>query len=87
MEGNTETMTPAYTLLNLSAGTELFLNGKKRAEIYIIGNNLTNKAYQNHLSRLKYTDINPVTGRQGIYNMGRNIQLKVIIPLQISEEK
>ena len=87
MEGNTETMTPAYTLLNLSAGTELFLNGKKRAEIYIIGNNLTNKAYQNHLSRLKYTDVNPVTGRQGIYNMGRNVLLKVIIPLQISEEK
>ena len=87
MEGNTETMTPAYTLLNASAGTDLYFKGKKRAEVYLIGNNLTDKAYQNHLSRLKYTDINSKTGRQGIYNMGRNILLKVIIPLQLSGEK
>ena len=87
MEGNTETMTPAYTLLNASAGTDLYFKGKKRAEVYLIGNNLTDKAYQNHLSRLKYTDINSKTGRQGIHNMGRNILLKVIIPLQLSGEK
>ena len=87
MEGNTETMTPAYTLLNASAGTDLYFKGKKRAEVYLIGNNLTDKAYQNHLSRLKYTNINSKTGRQGIYNMGRNILLKVIIPLQLSGEK
>lgn len=46
-----------------------------------MANNLTDKAYQNHLSRLKYTDINPVTGRQGVYNMGRNFGIKLLIPL------
>ena len=46
------------------------------------GTNLTNKAYQNHLSRLKYTDVNPVTGRQGVLNMGRNIIVKLAIPLE-----
>ena len=45
--------------------------------------NLLNKAYQNHLSRLKYTDINRVTGRRGIFNMGRNITFKVVVPINI----
>ena len=44
--------------------------------------NLLNRAYQSHLSRLKYTDINNVTGRQGVYNMGRNVTLKLNIPIQ-----
>ena len=43
---------------------------------------LLNRAYQSHLSRLKYTDINHVTGRQGVYNMGRNVTFKLVIPIQ-----
>ena len=39
-------------------------------------------AYQNHLSRLKYTDINYVTGRMGVYNMGRNLSVKINVPLE-----
>ena len=78
---DTETETPGYALLSLSAGTDIQLHGKKAAELYITADNLLNKAYQNHLSRLKYADENVVTGRRGVYNMGRNITIKLVIPL------
>ena len=77
----TETPTPAYALLSLSAGTDLQLRGKKVAEFYIIADNLLNHAYQNHLSRLKYADENSFTGRRGVFNMGRNITFKVVVPI------
>lgn len=77
----TETATPSYTLLNAGIGTDFVHKGRTWASLYLMANNLTDKAYQNHLSRLKYTDINPVTGRQGVYNMGRNFGIKLLIPL------
>lgn len=80
---DTETRTPAYALLSLSAGTDLIIRQKKVAELYVTADNLLDGAYQNHLSRLKYCDINNVTGRQGVYNMGRNIVFKVIIPIEL----
>ena len=80
---DTETPTPGYALLSLSAGTDIQLRGKKLAEFYITADNLLNKAYQNHLSRLKYTDVNVVTGRRGVYNMGRNITFKLVVPIKI----
>ena len=79
----TETVTPAYTLLRLSAGTDIQVNRKKVAELYITADNLLNKAYQNHLSRLKYADENATTGRRGVFNMGRNVTFKIIVPINI----
>lgn len=78
---DTETETPGYALLSLSAGTDIQVKGKKRAELYITADNLLNKAYQNHLSRLKYADENVVTGRRGVFNMGRNFTFKVVVPI------
>ena len=78
---DTETVTPGYALINLSAGTDIQLKGKKVAEFYITADNLFNKAYQNHLSRLKYADLNVITGRRGVYNMGRNITFKLVVPI------
>lgn len=78
---DTETATPAYTLLNASFGTDFVHKGRTWASLYFTANNLTNKAYQNHLSRLKYTDVNQVTGREGVFNMGRNFGIKVLVPL------
>ena len=69
----TETATPAYMLLNLSAGTDVIIKGKKRASIYLLADNLTDCAWQSHLSRLKEI---------GIYNMGRNFSVKLLIPIQ-----
>jgi iron complex outermembrane receptor protein len=80
---DTETRTPGYALLSLSAGTDVNIHHKKVAELYITADNLLNKAYQNHLSRLKYCDTNNATGHQGVYNMGRNVVFKVIIPIQL----
>ena len=51
--------------------------------ISLTADNLTNRAYQNHLSRLKYAAENPVTGRQGIFNMGRSFGIKVMVPLRL----
>ena len=84
---DTETETPGYALLSLSAGTDIMLHSKKLAELYITADNLLNKAYQNHLSRLKYADENVVTGRRGVYNMGRNITFKLVVPINISRKK
>lgn len=67
----TETATPGYVLLGASAGTDVVIRGKKRLSLYLIGTNLTDAVYVPHLSRLK--DI-------GIYNMGRNVALKLEIP-------
>ena len=77
---DTETATPSYTLLNLSAGTDVLFKGKKVAELYVVANNLLNRAYQSHLSRLKYTDINVLTGRIGICDPGRNMTLRLVFP-------
>lgn len=81
----TETCTPSYTLLNLSAGSDIQVRGRKVAELYVVADNLLNRAYQNHLSRLKYADVNTVTGRRGVYNMGRNITFKLVVPISITQ--
>lgn len=85
---NTETATPAYTLLNAGIGTD-FINkkGKTILSLHFAGINLTNAAYQNHLSRLKYAGENLVTGRMGVFNPGRNLSLKINIPVVFAERK
>lgn len=77
----TETATPSYLLIGLSAGTDIQVKGRKIAEIHLIVDNLTNTCYQDHLSRLKYTDWNVVTGRRGVFNMGRNFVFKLVVPI------
>ena len=42
---------------------------------------MTDVAYQNHLSRLKYADENPLTGRSGVFDMGRNLTFKLTVPI------
>ncbi len=84
---DTETATPGYTLLNFSAGTDLQVGHRKIAELYVTADNVLNCAYQHHLSRLKYADLNVLSGRRGVYNMGRNITFKVVVPISISKAK
>ncbi len=83
----TETRTPGYTLINLGLGTEFVRKDKVLFSVYISINNLTNVAYQNHLSRLKYGAVNYVTGRRGVYNMGRNMSFKVVVPFGLKKAK
>ena len=79
----TETATPSYTLLNMYAGTDIKCHGRRILSLYLSGENLTDRAYQSHLSRLKYLDTNTVTGRRGVYNMGRNFSVKVVVPIAL----
>ena len=79
---NTETKTAGYTLINIGAGAHITKKDKQLFSISLVAQNLTNIAYQSHLSRLKYTDENILTGRTGVFNMGRNYSLKINIPLQ-----
>jgi iron complex outermembrane receptor protein len=82
---NTETKTSGYTLLNLGIGAD-FVNKKEQPlfSVSIAALNITDVAYQNHLSRLKYAPENVVTGRTGVYNMGRNFSIKLNIPLSFT---
>lgn len=84
---NTETATSGYTLLNIGLGMEVMHQQHKIMSVYAGMNNLLDVAYQNHLSRLKYTDFNQVTGRTGVFNMGRNFTVKVNIPLNFKTTK
>jgi iron complex outermembrane receptor protein len=79
----TETATPAYMLLNAGIGTTLMTGSKTVCSIIINVTNLTDQAYQSHLSRLKYGAVNNISGRTGVYNMGRNISFKILIPLDL----
>ena len=68
----TETRTPAYTLLGVSAGTDLYLHGRRAATITFLADNLADTVYADHLSRLKYV---------GVHGPGRNFTLKLEIPI------
>jgi iron complex outermembrane recepter protein len=78
---DTETYTDPYTLLNAGIGFDIA--GPKRQTLlsfHFIGNNLTDVAWQSHLSRLKYGQVNQATGNRGVYNMGRNFSFRVNVP-------
>lgn len=81
----TETATPAYTLINFGLGTDVIFGRKTRFSIYLNVDNLADVAYQSHLSRLKYLPVNNSTGRTGVFNMGRNVSFKLIIPVDFAK--
>ena len=78
-----ETVTPGYTLLNAGIGTDIYSKDKMICSIVFGGNNLGDVAYQSNMSRIKYGDPNNVTGRIGVFNMGRNFSFKLIIPFDL----
>lgn len=79
---DTETPTPSYVLFNISAGTDIMWHGNKLCSVCFTADNIFNRTYQNHLSRLKYADVNTVTGKRGVFNMGRNIGIKILFPIE-----
>ncbi|HWY09753.1 MAG TPA: TonB-dependent receptor [Bacteroidia bacterium] len=76
-----ETVTPDYGLLNAGIGGDICSKKQTLFSLYIYANNITDVAYQSNMSRLKYTALNNATGRIGVYNMGRNISFKLVVPL------
>jgi iron complex outermembrane receptor protein len=81
---NTETSTKGYSLLNAGLGGDVMSKGKTVFSLFLAANNIGDVAYQNHLSRLKYAPENLVTGRTGVFNMGRNFCLKLNVPLSFN---
>ncbi|WP_417443842.1 TonB-dependent receptor [Joostella sp.] len=68
--GDFETRTGGYSLVNLGLGATIHA-GNQPFDIKLSANNVFDKEYVSHLSRLK-TD--------GIYNIGRNINIGVSVP-------
>jgi iron complex outermembrane receptor protein len=85
----TETYTAGYNLLSAGLGGDIINKaGKKIFELFIEGTNLANVNYQSNMSRLKYFDNSSVPAgvQPGIFNMGRNVSFKVVIPFDLSPE-
>ena len=84
LSNNTETPTNGYMLINAGIGTDI-VNKKAKKVMYVslFANNMADIAYQDHLNRLKYFEPYPNSPgiRSGIYNMGRNFGVKIIVPL------
>lgn len=84
LQNDTETPTPGYQLFNAGFGTDITnKKGKAILNVSFFGNNLFDVAYQSHLNRLKYFEEyrDNFSGRNGIYNMGRNFSVRVNVPL------
>ena len=78
-----ETATPGYVLLGLGAGATLRTRaGREAMQVFVQVDNVLDTAYQAHLNRLKYFEYYAAspTGHMGIYNPGRNVGLKVVVP-------
>jgi iron complex outermembrane receptor protein len=79
---DTETATPGYTLINAGIGTDLAdAKGRTLFSLFITANNLFDVGYQSHLSRLKYADYNASNGHYGVFNQGRNVSVRLVVPL------
>jgi len=82
-----ETYTAGYNLLSAGIGGNLNnAAGKTVVKLFIEGTNLANVNYQSNMSRLKYFDnaVVPAGVQPGIFNMGRNISFKVVVPFDLS---
>ncbi|OJW12811.1 TonB-dependent receptor [Mucilaginibacter sp. 44-25] len=80
----TETYTAGYNLLSAGLGGSIFNSkGRNVLSLFIEGTNLANVSYQSNMSRLKYFDnaTVPAGVQPGIFNMGRNISFKLVIPV------
>ncbi len=84
---DTETPTEGYLLLNAGIQTDIVKKDKTLFSLYFSAMNLSDVAYQNHLSRLKYQGENLSTGRLGVFNSGRNFSFKLQIPFSHTLKK
>jgi iron complex outermembrane receptor protein len=77
--------TSGYMLFNAGIGGDLQSKGHTFCKIYITVNNLFDTPYMDYMSRFKYYPVNYTTKRVGVFNMGRNVSLKILIPLAFTK--
>jgi iron complex outermembrane receptor protein len=78
----TETATAGYIVVSLSVNCSVKYSKKSTLQLQLQVANLFDEVYQTHLSRLKYFEhySDSPDGHLGIYNMGRNICGRLIVP-------
>ena len=82
----TETRTPGYHLFDAALGGDVLdRHGRTVLTFTVAGTNLADAAYQSNMSRLKYFEPWPGngSGHSGIYNMGRNVSLRIQVPFNL----
>ncbi len=76
--------TSGYVLFNAGFGGDLLSStGHTFAKVYFVVNNVFDTGYMDYMSRFKYYPVNYTTDRVGVFNMGRNFSIKLIIPLDL----
>ena len=80
------TATKGYVIFNVGAGGDILSNGKTFCQLYLVCSNLFNTPYMDYMSRFKYYPVNYATGRVGVFNMGRNLSVKILIPLNFTKD-
>jgi iron complex outermembrane receptor protein len=78
------TAAKGYVLFSAGAGGDIVSKGRTTCSVYITCSNLLDTPYIDYMSRFKYYPVNYTTGRVGVFNMGRNISFKVVVPLDFS---
>jgi len=74
-----------YTLFNVGFGGHIMAKGRSLCQLFLICNNLMNTGYMDYMSRFKYYPVNYTTDRVGVFNMGRNLSIKLIVPFDFSK--
>ena len=77
--------TKGYTLVNAGLGGDIVSKGHTICQIYLYCTNLFNTSYIDYMSRFKYYPVNYTSGRVGVFNMGRNISFKLLIPIDFKK--
>jgi len=78
--------TEGYVLFNAGMGGDITNStGQIIFKLYFVCNNMFNTVYMDYMSRFKYYPVNYSTGRVGVYNMGRNFSIKLIIPINFKK--
>lgn len=75
------TAAKGYALISAGVGGDIVSKERTVCSIYVTCTNLFDTPYMDYMSKFKYYPVNYTTGRVGVFNMGRNISIKLLLPL------
>ncbi len=76
--------TSGYVLFNAGLGGDIQSKGHTYLKVYLMVNNLFDTPYMDYMSRFKYYPVNYTTKRVGVFDMGRNVSIKLILPIDFT---